>query len=91
VEFTGVELASGAELVTPVEKATAGPVEKVVAGLCAGEARGGGRTVEREEDRLLCSSAEEMPVERRHDGGERSAVESIVAEVAQQSVGIAVR
>jgi hypothetical protein len=24
--------------------------------------------VEREEDGLLCSSAEEMPVERRHDG-----------------------
>jgi hypothetical protein len=34
VEFTGVKLA------TPVEKATTGPVVKVMAGPCAGEAHG---------------------------------------------------
>jgi hypothetical protein len=33
VEFTGVKLASGAEIATPVEKAAAGPVEKATAGL----------------------------------------------------------
>jgi hypothetical protein len=41
VKFTGVELASGAELAAPIEKATTGPVEKATAGPCAGEARGG--------------------------------------------------
>jgi hypothetical protein len=33
VEFTGVELASGAKIATLVEKAAAGPVEKATAGL----------------------------------------------------------
>jgi hypothetical protein len=48
--------------------------------------------VEREEDRLPCSGAEEMPaveVEvrwRGRHGGEGSAVESAVAEVAQRSM-----
>jgi hypothetical protein len=41
VEFTEVELTSGTELTAPVEKATAGPMEKVDAGPCAGEARDG--------------------------------------------------
>jgi hypothetical protein len=38
VEFTGLELASGAELTALVEKATIGLVEKVVADPCVGEA-----------------------------------------------------
>jgi hypothetical protein len=32
VEFTGVQLVSGMEITASVEKITAGPVEKVVAG-----------------------------------------------------------
>ena len=40
VEFTDVELAGGAKLAAPVEKAVAGPVEKAAAGPCVGEARG---------------------------------------------------
>jgi hypothetical protein len=40
VEFTSIELASGAELTAPVEKAATGPVEKAAAGLRAGEAHG---------------------------------------------------
>jgi hypothetical protein len=89
VEFTGVELASGAELVALAEKAGRSCREG-----CAGSAhwrstsRAGG-VVEREEDRLPCSGAEEMPageVEvrwRGRRGGEGSAVESVVAEVAR--------
>ena len=38
VEFISVELAGGAELAAPVEKAMAGPMEKAAAGPCAGEA-----------------------------------------------------
>jgi hypothetical protein len=92
LEFTGVELAGGVELVAPAKKA----------GRSCGEGCGGsahwrspprvGGVVEREEDRLLCSCAEEMPageVEvrwRGRRGGEGSAVESAVAEVAQWSV-----
>jgi hypothetical protein len=75
VEFTGVELASGAELTAPVEKAMVGPVEKAVADPCARSPRRVGGTVEREEEGLLCSSVEEMlAAERRHDE-EGSAVE----------------
>ena len=33
VEFTGIELAGGAEIAAPVEKAATGPVEKAVVGL----------------------------------------------------------
>jgi hypothetical protein len=40
VEFTGVELTSGAELTAPMEKAATDPVEKATAGLRAGEAHG---------------------------------------------------
>jgi hypothetical protein len=40
MEFTGVELASDAELTALVEKATVGPVKKAVADPCAREARG---------------------------------------------------
>jgi hypothetical protein len=42
VEFTGVEVIGDAKLATPVEKATTGPIEKVVVG-CSG-----GGAVERE-------------------------------------------
>jgi hypothetical protein len=42
MNFTGAELAGGAELTAPVEKATVGPVEKAAAGSCTGEARADG-------------------------------------------------
>jgi hypothetical protein len=41
VEFTSVEIVDGAELTALVEKTVAGSMEKPVAGLHAGEARGG--------------------------------------------------
>jgi hypothetical protein len=41
MEFTEVELTGGTELASLVEKAAAGPMEKVDAGPCAGEARDG--------------------------------------------------
>jgi hypothetical protein len=41
VKFTGIELAGGAELAPPVEKAAIRPVEKAAAGPCARETRGG--------------------------------------------------
>jgi hypothetical protein len=41
LEFTGIELAGGAELAAPVEKAAAGPMEKASVGPYVGEARGG--------------------------------------------------
>jgi hypothetical protein len=37
VKFTDVELTGGAELIAPVEKATADPVEKVATGRSGGE------------------------------------------------------
>jgi hypothetical protein len=40
VEFTGVELAGGAELIALVEKVAASPVEKTAASPCALEGRG---------------------------------------------------
>ena len=62
MEFTGVELAGGAELAAPVKKDATSPVEKAVAGPCALEGRGMREArVEREEDRLLCSGVVEMP------------------------------
>jgi hypothetical protein len=79
VEFTGVELADGTELAAPVKKATAGPVEKVAAGLCAEEARWRGRkTGCRALARRRCRLAE------RRRSGEGSAVESAIAEAARR-------
>jgi hypothetical protein len=42
MEFTGVQLAGGAELTAPVEKAAAGPVEKAAAGCSGREGHDGG-------------------------------------------------
>jgi hypothetical protein len=65
VEFTGVELADDAELAAPVEKDATSLVEKTAAGPQALKSprhvRG---AVEREEDRLMCSGAVEMPASR---------------------------
>jgi hypothetical protein len=41
VEFIGIELAGGAGLAPSVEKAVARPVEKVEAGPCTRDTRGG--------------------------------------------------
>jgi hypothetical protein len=41
VEFIDVELANGAKLAAPVEKAVAGLVEKTAMGPCTRKARGG--------------------------------------------------
>jgi hypothetical protein len=43
VEFTGVELAGGAELAAPVKKGVAGPVVKNLTDCYGGEGRVGGR------------------------------------------------
>jgi hypothetical protein len=64
VEFTGVELADGAELAAPVEKATIGPVEKASRRLVS--------AVESEKDRRRSSGAAE-----REDGGRSSVVEHV--------------
>jgi hypothetical protein len=84
VEFIGVKLA------TPVEKATTGPVVKAAAVPCAGEARGERETRWRERKTGCCALARRRC---QWSGGttERGAVESVVAEAAQRSVGIAVR
>jgi hypothetical protein len=68
VEFTGVELAGGAELAAPVEKTAAGPVEM------AGGRRGG------ERGRGGKGGAVERRRRRRHGGeGVRDARRSTVA------------
>ena len=80
MEFTGVELASGATLAAPMGKATVGPMEKAAVGPCAGEVRGGreARWIGRKTGCRALAWRRCRPTKRKHDG-EGGTVESAVA------------
>jgi hypothetical protein len=103
VEFTGVELAGGAELAALVEKAAAGPVEKGAAGLRTREGHGrrearwrGRKTGCHALARRRCQSGErsrdgEGGTMERERGGERLAKAARRSVVAESYHGAAVR
>ena len=86
MEFTGAELAGGAELAASVEKTATDPVEKAAVGPRALEGCGM-REVHWRGRKMGCRALARRrcrPTERRR-GGEGSAVESAVAGAVRQS------
>jgi len=84
VEFTGVELVGGAEIVAPVEKAVLGPCTREGRGMREAQWRGR-KTGYRAWAWWRC-----WPTERR-PSGEGGAVESAVAKTARRSTVAALR
>jgi hypothetical protein len=92
VEFTGVKLSGGAELVAPVEKDAPSPMEKAMAGPRALEGRGGREAWWRGR-KMGCYALARWRcwLAKRRSRGEGGAVESSVTKAAQACGGAGVQ